>query len=270
MAVEPGLNSLTIALKGGGDLATGIALTLYRAGFRQLYILETPEPTVIRRRAAFAQAVYEKSVRVEGVEAVFTDTRGIKSAWEKEQIPVLADPEATVLNDIPPDILVDAIMAKKNLGTHRRHAPLVMALGPGFYAGLDVDLVVETQRGHDLSRLIYKGEALANTHIPEAVLGMTHQRLVRAPVSGRFTPVLAIGETVKPGQILGHVDQKPIRAPIKGAIRGLIQKGLMVAKGQKIGDVDPREDKAYCHTCSDKARALGGAVLTAILERFND
>lgn len=260
------LPDLVVAIKGGGDLATGIAATLFRAGLKQIYILETAAPTVIRRKAAFAAAIYEQAIAVEGIRACrVPGPEGIAPAWSNKRIPVLADPRWLALSACPPQVLVDAAIAKKNLGTRISDAPLVIGLGPGFTAGKEVHLVVETLRGHDLGRIISKGSAAPNTSVPEAVMGMTRERLVRAPAAGTFMPEADIGDLVEKGACLGRVDKVPVYAGTAGAVRGLIQAGSRVKQGQKIGDVDPRSTPRYCHTISDKARALGGAVLTAIL-----
>ena len=264
------LTNPVIAIKGGGDLATGIALRLYMSGFTRLFIMEATAPTVIRRKVAFASAVYDHSVEVEGVTAVLAESpEEIPDIWDKGEIPVLADPVWQSLTKHPPHVLVDAVIAKKNLGTRMQDADLTIGLGPGFTAGEDVDLVIETQRGHNLGRLIYNGSAAANTSQPEAVMGITRDRLLRAPCSGEFKSGAAIGDRVVPGQILGHVGKRPVTSKIKGVVRGLIHDGLQVDNGRKIGDVDPRNRPRYCFTVSDKARALGGSVLEAVLGRIN-
>jgi len=231
--------------------------------------METPAPTVIRRKVAFASAIYD-AITVEGVRGIRVDnTADIFKSWQQRQIPVLCDPEWTTLDQIKSQILVDAIIAKKNLGTRITDARLVIGLGPGFTAKKDVHIVIETQRGHDLGKIISSGSASANTSQPEAVLGITADRLLRAPCPGRFTPNAAIGESVVQGQILGHVDDEPVKTKIAGVIRGLIHDGVRTNQGRKIGDVDPRGKTIYCHTVSDKAMALGGSVLEAVLGQFN-
>jgi len=264
------LGELVIAIKGGGDLATGIALRLFSSGFTRLFILETPAPTVLRRKASFASAVYETTIAVEGMDGILVeDAEQIPSVWNQKKIPVLRDPDWQALHRIPPHVLVDAVMAKKNLGTQITDAELVIGLGPGFCAGEDVHRVIETQRGHHLGRLIKQGRASANTSLPEAVLGITADRLLRSPCPGIFIGNAVIGESVVPGQLLGHVNGRPVEAKIAGVVRGLIHDGVKVSQNRKIGDIDPRGDTKYCHTVSDKARTLGGSVLEAILGRFN-
>ncbi len=269
-STRPALRDLVIAFKGGGDLATGIALRLFRSGFTRIFIMEAHTPTVLRRKAAFASAVFETVAEVEGVEAVrLKDAHDIRKTWKQGKIPVLPDPEWKSLEIMPPHVLVDAVIAKKNLGTQIKDAKLVIGLGPGFSAGEDVHMVIETQRGHHLGRLIKKGFAAANTSRPEAVLGVTADRLLRSPCAGTFTGSAAIGDAVIQGQVLGHVNGCPVTAQIGGILRGLVHDGVNVAQNRKLGDVDPRGEAAYCHMASDKARALGGSVLEAILGRFN-
>lgn len=266
----PALKDLVIAVKGGGDLATGIALSLFRAGFTRLFIMETYAPTVLRRKVAFASAIYETAVNVEGVGAILIKNPDqIQDVWNQKKIPVLPDPEWNSLDRLPPHVLVDAIIAKKNLGTRIKDAQLVIGLGPGFDAGKDVHQIIETQRGHHLGRRITQGRASANTSLPEAVLGISADRLLRSPCPGIFIANAAIGDSVVPGQVIGHVNRQPVKTKIDGMIRGLVHDGVQVALNRKIGDVDPRGEAQYCHTVSDKARALGGAVLETILGRFN-
>lgn len=267
---RPALKDLIIAVKGGGDLATGIALGLFRSGFSRLFILETAAPTALRRKVAFASAIYETRIEVEGVTGIALENpEQIPEIWDQGKIPVLPDPNWESLKIMVPHVLVDAAMAKKNLGTQITDAQLVIGLGPGFTAGKDVHRVIETQRGHNLGRLITQGSASANTSLPEAVLGITADRLLRAPCPGTFIGNAAIGEVVKAGQVLGRVGHQPVKTKIAGVIRGLVHDGVEVARNRKIGDVDPRGEAIYCQLVSDKARALGGAVLEAILGQFN-
>lgn len=255
----------TVVIRGAGDLATGVAHRLYRSGFRVL-MLEIEKPLVIRRTVAFASAVFEKEYTVEGVKAVKAERKeDIYNIWEKGWIPVLVDPQAKILDFIKPGILVDAILAKKNLGTYRKMAPVTIALGPGFKAGIDVDVVIETKRGHNLGRLIFEGYAEENTGIPGEVMGYARERVLYAPADGAIHNLVDIGEKVKKGQTISYVEGKPVVATIDGVLRGLIMDGMEVTAGLKIGDIDPRGIKEYCFTISDKARALGGSVLEAIL-----
>nr|WP_073089938.1 selenium-dependent molybdenum cofactor biosynthesis protein YqeB [Thermosyntropha lipolytica] len=254
-----------VVIRGAGDLATGIACRLHRSGFKVL-MLELEKPLVIRRTVAFASAVWEKEYTVEGIKAVKAEQiEDIYHIWEKEVIPVMVDPEARILNFIKPGILVDAILAKKNLGTSRKMAPITIGLGPGFEAGVDVDVVIETKRGHNLGRLIFQGRAEENTGIPGEVMGYARERVLYAPADGVIHNILDIGEKVQKGQTIAYVDKEPVIASIDGVLRGLIRNETQVSKGLKIGDIDPRGVKEYCFTISDKARALGGSVLEAIL-----
>lgn len=264
------IRDLIIAVKGAGDLATGIACRLYRSGFRKIYLMETPMPMAVRRRVAFAQAVYDRQICVEEIFGILAGSPDqIPGLWKKGQVPVLVDPDWTTLSEFPPDALVDAIIAKKNLGTRREDAPLVIGLGPGFEAGVDAHRVIETHRGHSLGQVLSSGSALENTHIPEPVMGFSSERVLRAPGKGIYQTVLHIGDMVAKGDEIGRIGDEIVSAPISGVIRGLIHDGVSVAKGKKIGDIDPRGEVRYCYMISDKARALGGAVLEAILERFN-
>lgn len=255
----------TVIIRGGGDLASGIAHRLYQCGF-PVVILEIPSPTVIRRTVAFAQAVYDGQAKVEGVTALLVSTPG--EALQKMSegfIPVIVDPSGQFVPELHPLALVDAIIAKRNIGTHKGQAPIVIGVGPGFTAGKDVDAVIETSRGHDLGRVIYHGEALPDTGIPGDIAGYTIERIIRAPATGIFRGQVEIGSSVEEGQVLGKVNDSQVLAPLAGILRGLIAQGTHVKQGMKIGDVDPRGKKEYCYTISDKARAIGGGVLEAIL-----
>ncbi|MEL7624921.1 MAG: selenium-dependent molybdenum cofactor biosynthesis protein YqeB [Clostridiales bacterium] len=267
---------MTAVLRGGGDLATGVAQKLWRSGF-QLIILETPSPTTIRRTVALSTAIAEGIYQVEDMTA-----RRIKSPaerhalWQKGEIPILADPRASALAEIKPDVLIDAIIAKKNLGTYRHMAPLTIALGPGFSAPKDVDAVIETMRGHSLGRLITEGEPLANTGMPGELGGKTAERVVHTPAAGIVRHLSQIGRQVDKGEPLFYLEDLAfpddpdkriiVTSPLKGTLRGLIAEGLQVPKGLKCADVDPRPaHEVDCYTISDKARCLGGAVLEACL-----
>jgi len=261
---------LTIIMRGAGDLATGVALRLYRAGLRRLLLLETRHPLAVRRLAAFSEAVYCKTVNVEGIQARLTASPDdISRCWQAGEIPVLVDPQGHSIASLAPDVVVDAIIAKRNTGTSRQDAGLVIGLGPGFVAGKDVDYVVETMRGHNLGRVVYSGAALADTGIPGAIQGMTSERLLRAPGEGMFTTSLDIGSRVAAGDQIGQVDNLPVSAKISGVLRGLLRTDTPVRAATKLGDIDPRGNKEFCATASDKALAIGGGVLEAILHRYN-
>ncbi len=254
-----------IVVRGAGDLATGCAWRLVRSGFR-VVCLEISEPTVIRRSVSFAAALYEGTAEVEGVRAVRAeDVTAVYDILESGDVPVLADPEARSLESLKPAVLVDAVLAKRNIGTSRDMAPVTVALGPGFSAGDDVDAVVETARGHDLGRVILEGTAAANTGIPGVIGGRGAERVLRAPASGTFTPVAALGDLVEEGQLLARVGEAEIRSPFDGLVRGLLADGITVTEGYKIGDVDPRGADVDWRRISDKARAVAGGVLEAVL-----
>lgn len=258
------MDNLLVIIKGAGDLATGVAHRLYGAGFKVM-MTELAQPTVIRRTVAFAQAVYDGTSVVEGVTARLATEDNWQLVLSRQEIPVLVDPEGRMIERMRPDILVDAIIAKKNTGTCKQQAPVVIALGPGFQAPDEVDAVIETQRGHDLGRIIYQGSALPNTGIPGEIAGKSTERVIRAPGEGIFKAVAHIGDYVSNGQVVGEVNGRPVRSQLTGYLRGLLQEGLPVYENMKIGDVDPRAEKRHCYTISDKARALGGAVLEAML-----
>jgi xanthine dehydrogenase accessory factor len=259
------VQQVKVGIRGAGDLATGVAVRLWRSGF-QVIMTEIDRPLTVRRRVAFSEAVFAGAVRVEDVIAQrANDAAEAGHMLTRNQIPVLVDPQAETLKQLSPDVLVDGIMAKRNLGTGLEDAPLVIGLGPGFTAGLHVHAVIETKRGHFLGRVLREGQAEADTGIPGAVMGYTGQRIVRAPDSGPFQSRLEIGALVQEGDCLGYVEAHPVPSPLTGVLRGLIHDGVEVRPGMKIGDVDPRGNQDACRTISDKALAIGGGVLEAIL-----
>lgn len=259
-----------ILVRGAGDLATGIAHRLHNCGFK-LMLTELEHPLVVRRCAAFANAVIEGEMEIEGVKAVKAlNAEDVIKIWNSNCIPVLCDKECRIINEITPIAVVDAVMAKRNLGTNRAMAVITVAIGPGFEAGVDVDAVVETKRGHDLGKVIYKGHAEADTGIPGSIMGYSQERLLRAPAGGRIRNVLEIGDMVKPGDVIAYVGEEPVKSSVSGVIRGLISNDTQVKEGLKIGDVDPRGIKEYCNTISDKARSVAGGVLEAILHLKNE
>ena len=253
-----------VVVKGAGDLGSGVVWRLRRCGF-PVVVLEAPWPTVIRRGVAFAAAVYQGTVTVEGVSARRAELGDVPALLEEGIVPVLVDPQGLSLAHLRPDVLVDAILAKRNTGTRRSDAPLVIALGPGFRAGRDCHAVVETARGHFLGRVYWQGEALPNTGIPGEVGGVSEERVVRAPIAGTFRALAQIGDHVRAGQALALVDGQEVTARIAGVVRGLLQDGLPVHAGMKVGDVDPRGERSHCFTVSDKALAVAGGVVEAIL-----
>ena len=264
------LKNLIIAVKGGGDLATGVAWRLFQSNFKNIFIMETPNPMAVRRQVSFCEAIYDDNIIVEGVKAkkIF-QPEDITITWQNNNIPVLIDPEWKAIKVIRPHVVIDAIIAKKNLGTDLSEAPLVIGLGPGFEAGKDVHMVIETNRGHNLGRVILNGSPEPNTGIPGNTGGYTHERVLRAPCTGIFHSELNIGDRVKKGQIAGYVDNTPVKVQIDGILRGQIRSNTMVKDKLKIGDIDPRENINYCTTISEKARAMGGSVLEAILRKYN-
>ena len=255
---------MKILIKGAGDLATGIAARLFRAGHRIL-MTEIPVPLTVRRTVAFSRAVYEGSALVEETEARFAGTeKEAKEILSRGDIAVMVDPEASCRNWFRPDVIVDAILAKKNLGTRIADAPFVIGVGPGFTAGADCSCVVETKRGHYLGQVIWRGSAIPNTGVPGDVGGYTTERLLRASADGIMEPKVQIGDKVEKGQITALTGGVPVYAQMPGIVRGLLQEGAEVRKGLKIGDIDTRAHSSYCYTISDKARAVGGAVLEAV------
>ncbi len=268
--MKKGMNELTILIRGAGEMASGVAHRLYQSHFK-LCMLEIPQPLAVRREVSFCEAVYDGEKEVEGVKAErISAPEMIPSAWERGRIPLLIDPEGKqVRRFLHPDILIDAIMAKKNLGTKIGDAPLVIGLGPGFQAGKDVHIVIETNRGHNLGRMILKGEAEPDTGIPGDIGGYTIERVLRTMKKGVFHTDKKIGDRVHKGTVVAVVDDYPVIAKISGVVRGLLRDGVEVKKGMKVGDVDPRGKRENCFTISDKARAIGGGVLEAILFWFN-
>lgn len=257
-----------ICVKGGGDIASGVAWRLHQCGFRVL-ITEIPRPMAVRRKVAFCEAVYDGHAEVEEVEALLIlEANDSRQVWEQGKIPLLVDPECEVAKMIQPDVIVDAILAKKNTGTRISDAPLVIALGPGFEAGRDAHFVVETNRGHYLGRLLTEGSAEPNTGVPGPVAGISTDRVLRAPGRGIWQSEAEIGDVVRKGDMVGSVDGQPVNALINGVLRGMIRPGIPVTEGLKIGDIDPRGVKEHCYTISEKALAISGGVLEGILRFF--
>lgn len=256
---------MLVLIRGAGDLASGIALRLHHAHL-SVVMTDLLQPTAIRRTVCFSQAIVYGSMTVEDVTARFCaapeNAAAILAAGE---IPVLADPEAKCRTALHPDIVVDAILAKKNLGTRITDAPCVIGVGPGFTAGEDCHAAVETMRGHTLGRALYHGSPLPNTNIPGLIGGFAGERVLRAPCDGIFTAVHRIGDTVEEGETIGFVEGQPMKCTISGVLRGVLDDGVPVKKGMKSGDVDPRCKPEYCTTISDKALAVGGGVVEAVL-----
>ena len=259
-----------IIVRGGGDIATGTIYKLRRCGFRVL-ILETAFPSAIRRNVAFSEAVYQGIQQVEDMTCTLAANADMaQTLLEREGIALLIDPEGECIASFCPLAVVDAILAKKNIGTRIDMAPITVALGPGFEAGRDVHAVVETQRGHNLGRVIYHGFAAPNTGVPGMIGGYAAERVIHSPAAGRLRAVKGITDTVCRGEIIARIEtgeeSVPVHATIDGLLRGLIRDGYAVSKGFKIADIDPRTDEyENCFTISDKARCIAGGVLEAIL-----
>jgi len=252
-------------VRGAGDLGSSVAVCLHTVGF-QVIMTETEQPLAVRRAVSFSDAVYDGKAVVEGTRATLAISPSrIAEILNNDAIAVIVDPTGDIAAELKPLVLVDAILAKHNLGTRRGDAPIVIALGPGFIAGEDADAVIETQRGHNLSRIIWQGAATPDTGIPGPVLGHAGDRVLRAPAAGEMRWQARIGDIVWQNDVLGHVDDRPILTPFDGALRGAIRDRLRVASGMKIGDVDPRGDRSACFTISDKARAIAGSTLQAVL-----
>ncbi len=255
-----------VAVKGGGEMASAIAWRLFRANLRRIYLMDLPQPLSVRRGVAFCEALHEGEMAVEGVRAVRArHAADIEAAWEQDRIPVLVDPQWLTMASLPPAVVVDAILAKRNLGTRLDEAPVVIALGPGFVAGRDAHVVIETNRGHDLGRIITEGGAEPDTGVPGEVGGYRGERVLRAPVAGVFAAAREIGDRVEPGEAVGHVEGQPVPATLAGIVRGLIRSGTRVEQGLKLADIEVRPDFSGCRTISDKARAISGSVLESIL-----
>ena len=263
-----------VLVRGAGDLATGVIVRLYRCGFRVI-TTECADPSAIRRKAALCEAVWRGTSKVEGVRCrCVSDVAQAAAVSRTGEVPLLVDERAACIGVLRPAAVVDAILAKHNLGTDRSLAQITIGIGPGFTAGEDVDAVVETMRGHHLGRVIRQGAAIPDTGVPGAIAGYTVERVIHAPAAGRMRFVkdetgaaVDIDVIVRAGQTIARIGETPVSATINGVLRGLIREGYPVSAGLKIADIDPRpEQAAYCDTISDKARAIGGGVVEALLE----
>jgi xanthine dehydrogenase accessory factor len=269
IGIDKNLNALVILVRGAGEIATGVAHRLVSCHFK-VCMTETVNPQAVRREVAFSEAIFDHEKEVEGITAKRIESpHHIFQVWKDGKIPVLIDPEAKVKDFLKPDVVIDATLVKKNVGTKITDAVLVIGLGPGFHAGRDVHLVIETNRGHDLGRILTSGEAEPNTGIPGSIAGYTEERVIRAPTSGSFKALKEIGDGVRANERVGMVGNEAVHSRIAGVLRGLLRDGTEVWKGMKLGDVDPRGNKAHCYTVSDKARTISGGVLQAVLEHFN-
>ena len=269
-------NELVI-VRGAGDLATGVVYSLYKAHFKVI-ILETQHPSAIRRKVALSEAVYDGKTKVEDIEAVlvknYEEALNIIANKDYKEIPILIDPNCEILNNIKPTFLIDAIIAKKNLGTNKSMAKYTIALGPGFTAGKDCDIVIETMRGHNLGRIYLEGEAIPNTGIPGNIGGKEAERVIHASSDGIIENIKNIRDFVREKEVIAYINNNnkkiEVIAPFEGLLRGIIRDGFKVRNGLKIADIDPRKSEYdNCFTISDKARNLGGAVLTAMMYLYN-
>jgi len=249
-----------LIVRGAGDIATGVIVRLVRCGFC-VVALESPRPSAIRRTVSLCEAVYAGEAQVEGITARLVSA--LPSEWPG-YVPVLIDTDCRVLQKADLAALVDAILAKRNLGTRMDMAPATVGLGPGFTAGEDVHAVVETMRGHDLGRVLWQGSALPNTGVPGMVGGYSVERVIHAPVEGKVHILRDIGSKVEKNELLATIDRTPVCAKIPGVVRGMIREGYQVFRGMKMADVDPRENADW-HSVSDKARAVSGGVVEALM-----
>ncbi len=261
---------MIIVIRGGGDLASGVALRLYRCGFR-VVVTELPQPLAVRRSVAFAESIYAGETKVEGVVGKKvtdpTDTLRILRLFSQNQIPILIDPEGESLTALHPSVVVDARMLKSPPPLPKAVVNLIIGLGPGFTTGVNCHAVVETNRGPAMGRVIWNGSAEPDTGVPEAVRERSVDRVLRAPASGVLEAQAEIGQVLEEGQEIAAVAGKPLAAPFRGVLRGLIHPGIQVQEGWKIGDLDPRANPDVTHMVSDKSLAVGGGVLEAILSR---
>ncbi len=270
MKSRKGIDELIVLVRGAGEIASGVGHRLHRSHFK-ICMTEIPHPLAVRREVSFSEAVYEGEKEVEGVRAeLISKPEQIESLWRRGDIPILVDPDGKKTRHfLKPDLLIDAIMAKKNMGTQIDDAPFVIGIGPGFTTGKDVHVVIETNRGHHLGRMILNGAAEPDTGVPGEIGGYAMERLLRTMKKGIFHPQKSIGDRVSKGSVVAVVDDFPVVAKISGIVRGLLREGVEAKKGMKVGDIDPRGKKESCYTISDKTRAVAGGVLEAILYRFN-
>jgi xanthine dehydrogenase accessory factor len=266
---------LKVLVKGAGEMATGVAHRLYMANIRRVVMTEKPEPLAVRRTVAFSEAVWEGRAEVEGVTAELARTiDDVYEAWKRNHIGIIVDPGCSIMGPLKPDVVVDATMVKRNAGTGKGEAPLVIGIGPGFTAPENVDVVVESNRGHNLGRVIFSGSAEPFTGVPGLVMvpgtsvGYTKERVLRSPHGGLVRHVKQIGDMVQKGDIVLHIGDTAVPAPISGMLRGLIRE-IAVSTDEKIGDIDPRGKREYCFTITEKARGIGGGVLEAIMHVMN-
>ena len=263
------MNDLTTAILVAGEMATGIAHRLYSAGFKRIVMSDLARPIAVRRSVAFCETVYDGQMMVEGIEAeLMTDVGEAPDVWARGSVAVIVDEEGSFLPALRPDVLIDAIMAKRQKPSMRGMAPLVIGVGPGFTAPEGVDVVIESNRGHNLGRVMYRGEAEPFTGLPGSTEGYTKERVLRSPHAGTVKAVRSLGDRVRKGDVILFINETPVVAQIDGILRGLIRP-IQVPGNEKVGDIDPRAREEYCFTISDKARAIGGGVLEAVLHRYH-
>lgn len=264
-----GLTKLVVLIRGGGEVASAVAHCLARADFR-VCMTEVPQPQAVSRGVTFSEAIYDGKKEIEGTVARHvTSTPGISRAWQEGEIAIIIDPEALIKKTLNPEVLVDAIMAKRNLGTRITDAPLVIGMGPGFEAGKDVHMVVETNHEKNLGRVILKGRAEKDTGVPIAIEGMTFERVLHAPKDGLFLSDKQISDIISAGEAVASVAGETVKAEIGGIIRALMRKGTKVAKGTKLAEIDPTGSKEACFTIRPKMSKIANGVLEAILMRYN-
>jgi xanthine dehydrogenase accessory factor len=263
------MKDVSIVIKGAGEMASGIAHRLFMANMTRICMTEIENPLCVRRTVSFCEALFVPEIEVEGVVGKLVRSRAeLAGAWDRKQIGVIIDPAWRIIAGLKPEVVVDAVMAKRNLGTVKWEAALVIGVGPGFSAPDVVHAVVESNRGHNLGRAIYDGAAEPHTGIPGLTAGYSRERVLRSPHEGRVRHVKSIGDTVAKGDTVLYVDATPVPAGIDGMVRGLIRE-IPVRADEKVGDIEPRGDISYCRTISDKARAIGGGVLEAIMHHLN-
>ncbi|MGD9394643.1 MAG: selenium-dependent molybdenum cofactor biosynthesis protein YqeB [Dehalococcoidia bacterium] len=263
------LANLVVLIRGGGEVASGVAHKLARARFR-VCMTETSQPLAVSRGVAFCEAVYDGEKEVEGVTAkLVASPSQIANVWRQKKLPIIIDPDALVKDALKPAVLIDALMAKQNLGTKIGDAPLVIGLGPGFETGRDAHVVIETNNSERLGRVIDAGKAEENTGIPVAIGGLTEERVLHSPIEGQFATDWEIGDMVAAGDIMASVAGQSFKAEIGGVVRALLRNKTMVVKGTKLGEIDPSRDREACFTIRPRVRAIAGGVLEAILTRFN-
>ncbi|OPY70834.1 MAG: hypothetical protein A4E57_00149 [Syntrophorhabdaceae bacterium PtaU1.Bin034] len=263
------MRNVSVVVKGAGEMASGIAHRLFMANMTRICMTEIENPLCVRRTVSFCEAVFNGQAEVEGVIGRLVRNRAdLAAAWNRGEIGIIIDPSWRIIADLKPDVVVDAIMAKRNLGTGKHEAPLVIGVGPGFSAPDIVHAAVESNRGHGLGRAIYHGAAEPHTGMPGLTAGYSRERVLRSPHEGAVRHAKSIGDRVVKGDTVLYIDTTPVKAAIDGMVRGLIRE-IYVRADEKVGDVEPRDDISYCWTISDKARAIAGGVLEAIMHRLN-